>query len=380
MVFPFAGYSLWNADDVEKIKARRNDSTHYLMNASATLSEKLNGFDTSASVKLSILAGLIELGGGSASCLKKQKNTRGECSVQVKCFYKTGYKEMDMNQLRNIRYLDVARTGHNNTATHFVTKIQYGAGAIFTFTKQFQSGEEEWQVKAKAELETCGKTIKGVLNGSYEGNYRNSSSSSQIQCEFKSFGLSLSEASPTTYDEAVKFAGNFGRMAQQSMARHGGEALGVPCTVWLHPLVTLEGCANAPKLHCDFTINQAMKWIKFFEDCDEFERKLDVPLPIPSLPKGNKDLEKMHRIYAKTRWPEKKKECREKTELVTRLRSDGLTELREMIVKIRSGLITFDHFNQMTSSITKRLDSVGGWIADEEEFFRFIMHLRYLGA
>jgi hypothetical protein len=93
----------------------------------------------SASVKLSIISGLIELGGGSASYLKKQKNTRGECSVQVKCFYKTGYKEMSMDQLTQISYLDVARTGHNNRATHFVMKIQYGAGAIFTFKKQFQS-------------------------------------------------------------------------------------------------------------------------------------------------------------------------------------------------------------------------------------------------
>jgi hypothetical protein len=109
------------------------------MNASATLSETLNGFDMSASVKLSIISGLIELGGGSASYLKKQKNTRGECSVQVKCFYKTGYKEMSMDQLTQISYLDVARTGHNNRATHFVMKIQYGAGAIFTFKKQFQS-------------------------------------------------------------------------------------------------------------------------------------------------------------------------------------------------------------------------------------------------
>ncbi|XP_046654420.1 uncharacterized protein LOC124347582 isoform X3 [Daphnia pulicaria] len=350
------------------------------MNASATLSETLNGFDMSASVKLSIISGLIELGGGSASYLKKQKNTRGECSVQVKCFYKTGYKEMSMDQLTQISYLDVARTGHNNRATHFVMKIQYGAGAIFTFTKQFQSGEEEWQAKAKAELNICGKTITSLLDGSLAGNYRNSSSSSQIQCEFKSYGFSLTEASPTTYDEALKFASNFGRMAHQSMARHGGEALGVPCIVWLHPLVALPGCANAPKLHCDFTLDQACKWIKFFEDCDEFERKLNVPLPIPSLPKGNKDLEKMYRIQANIRWPEKKKECREKTELVTRLRSDGLTELREMIVQIRSGLITFDHFNQKTSSITKPLDSVAGWIANEVEFFRFIMHLRYLGA
>ncbi len=371
---------MWNDDDLKKIEIRRNDGTNYLMNASDTLSEKLNGFDMSASVKLGIMSGLIELGGGSAAYLTKQKYTRGECSVQVKCFYKTGYKEMGMDQLTNIRYPDVARTGHNNTATHFVMKIQYGAGAIFTFTKQFESRVEEEQVKAKAELNICGQKILSVLDGSVEGNYRNYSSNSQIKCEFKSFGLSLREALPTTFNEAVRFAGNFGRMAHQSMARHRGEALGIPCIVWLKPLVALPGCANAPKLHCDFTPDQACKLIKFFEDCDKLKRDLAMKLvsipiearrfgierrereaasvfsflvPSFSFPFRLVDLTDHAEIEAQVN------KCKREIQSVNGFRSKSTQKLREVLVEIRSGTITSPliYLEQVTQSLANHLDA-----------------------
>ncbi len=319
------------------------------MNASDTLSEKFSGVKMSASVQLSVLSGLIKLGGGSAAYLKKEINTVGECSVQVKCFYKTGYKEMGMDQLTNIRYPDVARTGHNNTATHFVMKIQYGAGAIFTFTKQFESSQEEEEVNAKAELQICGQKILSVLDGSVEGNYRNYSGNSQIKCEFKSFGLSLREALPTTYDEAVQFASDFGGMAHRSMARQGGEALGIPCIVWLYPLVSLEECPDAPRLYYDFTLHQTSVWIKFLEDCDSL---IEKKFYLPSLFWGLK-METTEEF--EWRW-------RLKKEFINQLRSLSTAELREMIVKIRSGLIPIDCFNNKMSCIELHLGSVSKWI------------------
>lgn len=48
----------------------------------------------------------------------------------------------------------------------------------------------------------------------------------------------------------------------------------MPCTVWLRPLVLLPGCADAPKLHCDFNSEQASQWIKILEECDATEIEL----------------------------------------------------------------------------------------------------------
>jgi hypothetical protein len=375
---------LWKVDDLKKIEVHRNDSTVYSINASDTLSEKFKGLNTSASVKLSILSELIDLQ-QSAETLMKTNRTVGECSVQVRCLHKTGYKEMDMDQLTNIRYSEVARTGHNNTATHFVMKIQYGA----TFTKQFQSSEDE--MKVKDEIDICGKTIKSVLNGSFEGNYRNFASSSQIHCDFQSFGLSLSEALPTTYDEALKFAGSFARTAKKSFARHGGEALGVPCTVWLHPLVSLPGCANAPKLHWDFTLDQACQWVEFFEDCDTFELKmLKLKLKFALIIKRHaiiRDVVTLCWLSGPPIWPllyllgisidispgifgmeETKQKVHDvldrKIEFVAQLRSESKTKLREMLVEIRSGTKTFEYFRQQTKLFTSRIDGLGELLAD----------------
>ncbi len=380
--FPFpTGYSLWKADDLKKIEVHRNDSTDYSINKSNSLSEKFKKLDTSASVQLSILSELVKLK-GSAETAMIRNSTVSECSVQVKCFYKTGYKEMDMDQLTNIAYLDVAKTGNNNTATHFVTKIQYGAGAIFTFTKQFQSSEDE--MKVKDEIDICGTNIQSVLNGSFEENYRHISNSSQIKCEFKSFGLSLSEALPTTYGEAPRFAGIFARTAQQSFARHGGEALGIPCIVWLHPLVTLPGCAKAPKLHWDFTPDQACRWVKFFEDCDMLELNL-LKLKRLQFEFKLKKLALIRKIYfiyffllseafvfsffLRNFEKENKNHyvLDRKIEFVTQLRSESKTKLKEMLVEIRSGTKTFEYFQKQTQFFTSRLDGLSELVAEKNQ-------------
>ena len=181
---------------MKKIEPRRNDGTPFFtMNASDTLSGKLSGLECNASVQLSIYSGLIEMK-GSLKYLKENKSTRRQSSVQVRCLYKTAIKEMGMDQLTNIRYPEVARTGHNDTATHFVMKIQYGAGAIFNFTCEFQSEEEE--EKFKAEVEIFGKKILSILNGNVGWHNRSFTWNRQIRCEFHSFGLSLTEACPTT--------------------------------------------------------------------------------------------------------------------------------------------------------------------------------------
>jgi hypothetical protein len=300
----------------------------------------------------------------------QSKSTRGESSVQVKYFYKTGYKEMSMDQLTNIRYLDVAMTGNNNAATHFVIKIQYGAGAIFTFTKKCKSREEEG--KDKSELKHCGEEIKSALAGKSSHNdetHRNASSShSRIKCEFKCFGLSLCEANPTTFDEAVKFASNFRKIVHKSITLQEGEKLGVPCTVWLRPLVLLPECADAPKLHCDFNSEQASQWIKILEDCDATEIELKNALertnkivydivvawilgwPLYLLTIGRLSLSENVRNM--------RNDVGQKLEYVTKFRSESKTTLRKMIVEVRSGVKTIQDFNQKTNLFAGSLDDI----------------------
>ncbi len=345
------------------------------MNILDTLSEKLSGVNMSASVQLSLMSELIDVKRSTEyEFVTQSKSTRGESSVQVKCFYKTGYKEMGMDQLTKIGYPDVARTGNNSTATHVVMKIQYGAGAIFTFTKQFQSSEEEWQVKSKTKiaLESCGEKIKLALEGksSFQGNYRNSSSNSQIKCEFKSFGLSLGEANPTTFDEAIKFASNFRHIVHKSITVQEGEPLGVPCIVWLHPLVSLPGCAEAPKLHCEFNPDQAIEWVKILGDCDKIEKGLEGHVRL-----SNNIffcflfliLRMVFYVFGKKYRSNEEigNDLRRKIALVKEFRLECKTKLREMIVDVRSGNQTIEDFNRQTRLFAERLDELRGQMPRE---------------
>lgn len=344
-----SGYTLWDENDLD-IKAIRNDGTPlYSVNASNNLSEKLKVLDVDVSVQLSILSGLIKFD-ASVEYKEENRSSSQECSVQVRCLYKTAYKEMGMKQLMNIRYPDVARTGHNNSATHFVTKIQYGAGAIFTFKKQFQSTKEEESFNL--ELNILGENITKIIasgNGNFRRNCRdiNSISYDRITCEFHSFGLSLNEACPTTYEEALKFAANFSKVAHQSMAKDvNGEAIGVPCTVWLQPLVTLPGCANAPKLHCDFsTLKQSAEcireWASFLELYVDIER----------------DIEEMMKITDRVFFVDSSQKIRRNQALLiekdfTKLRCE-IKKLKDMIVDVRSGRASIRSFNKQIILIIK---------------------------
>jgi hypothetical protein len=64
---------------------------------------------------------MIELS-RSANYLNKAKNTHGE-SLHVRCQYRTAVREITTGQKEEsqIHYPDIARKGHNGTATHIVT-------------------------------------------------------------------------------------------------------------------------------------------------------------------------------------------------------------------------------------------------------------------
>jgi hypothetical protein len=55
LFFSSSGCSLWNTDDLNKIKTRRNDTPDYVMNTLDKLSEKLSGVHMSAPVQLSLI-------------------------------------------------------------------------------------------------------------------------------------------------------------------------------------------------------------------------------------------------------------------------------------------------------------------------------------
>jgi hypothetical protein len=148
-----SGYTLWKDEDLQSINTTRNEGKSFSMIASDKLTEKFGNLDVNGSLKISVLLGMVEPK-GSAVYLNQKKSHFRESSTHVICQYRTAIKELTMNQLDEgkIRFPDIARTGNNGTATHVVTKIQYGANVTFTFTKRFESDEDEQKVSGELNI------------------------------------------------------------------------------------------------------------------------------------------------------------------------------------------------------------------------------------
>jgi hypothetical protein len=115
-----------------------------------------------------------------------------------------------------------------------VIKIQHDVDATFNFTKHLEE---------KISLNICAENLLKILSGSADADGSISEIKSgnelNIQCHFESdLLLPCNVKAPTTYREAMEFAKNFTQILSDSISKDTrNQPVGVPCVVWLHPLV-----------------------------------------------------------------------------------------------------------------------------------------------
>lgn len=324
------GFSLWNKPELAAphLNVTRQNRTSYVLVASDKLSEKLEKLELNGSLQLSIIFGLIKLT-GSASFLNEKKNTHRESSIHVRCHHGTLVKSLTMDHLGKdkITHLALAKSGANNLATHVVTQIQYGANATFTFRKRINQREDK--KSTKGQLELCGNDLIKVLGGSVAGQGGNVDlvidNDTGIECQFEGdFKIPPDFNTPTTYEEAIKFAGRFNHVLSQSITKDtadGNEPLGLPCIVTLYPLVKLPGAEDAPFLKNQINDILASQWVRLLEAYEEIEEKIEDLLGDSLGSKIRPFRKKLERFR----------------EQFTSFRTDLLLKLKEVLVKIRSG-------------------------------------------
>ena len=272
---------------------------------------------------------------GSAEYLTKKKTTFHESSVYVRCYCNTLIKQVPSSQLEDskLSYPNIAKIGKNSAAaTHVVSQIQYGSESTFTLTKRFKDANEEQ--KANDQLAVYGSNLLDVLKGNV---MTSNGTKSDVECHFKTdFQLAKNVKAPTTYEEAIKFAGKFTQFLCDSMAKGddggtaGNEPLGVPCIVWLCPLVSLPGSDGAPALKYEINRTLASECVRYAQDYDEVEDKLNYMLKDPLVTKLNPFHEKL-------------KDFRQQ---FTSFREDLNKRLRELLLNIRCGQDTVPSFKK----------------------------------
>ncbi|XP_057379369.1 LOW QUALITY PROTEIN: neoverrucotoxin subunit alpha-like [Daphnia carinata] len=325
------GFSLWDRSELEAryLNVICQNRTSFVLIASDKLSEKLQKLKVNGALQLSILYGLIKLN-GSASFLNEKKKTHRESSIHVRCHHGTLVKSLTMHHLGEgkITHLDVAKSGANNLATHVVTQIQYGADATFTFRKRINQSEDKQS--ANGMLEICGNALIQVLGRSLGGQCEgekvdlDSGNETGIECKFEGdFKIPRDRNTPTTYEEAIQFAGQFSNFLPEWIAKDtagGNEPLGLPCIVTLCPLVKLPGAEDAPILKHQINDIQASQCVRVMENYEEIEEKIEDLLddPLSSIRPFRRKLEFFRDQF-------------------TSFRTDLMLKLKDVVVKIRSG-------------------------------------------
>ncbi|KAI9559909.1 hypothetical protein GHT06_013916 [Daphnia sinensis] len=306
-------------DALGAFKTTCNESVDYSLIPSDKLSEKLNDVGVKGLLQISILADPME-NQGSLQYLKKNKNEFHESTVHVRCHYRTATKEFTSGQLdeAKIRYLLVAPT----TATHVITKIQYGAEATFTLTKRLDETDDEHE--ANSLLKACAKNLIDILRGNEEC----VPDSTNVECRLE--GDFLLPKTFTTYEETKQFAKNFTHVLSNSIKVVGNEPpLGTPCIAWLYPLASMHENALQNET------SDVLECVQQIENYDEVEAKLDYLLNDPLAKKLNPFYEKLRHFQRH----------------FTLFRNDHKIELKEMVVNLRSGLVQIDNLNQLVQRI-----------------------------
>ncbi|XP_052445520.1 cytolytic toxin-alpha-like [Carassius gibelio] len=255
------GLTLWDKKSLEEnVATHRQVQTNLKFSSSDSLSTKSSLLDISASLKASFLAGLVEVG-GSGKFLHDTKSSQQQSRVTMYYSETTRYEQLTMSQLGKITHPEVF---DQQTATHVVTAVLYGAQAIMVFDRMFS--EEENKQEIEGEMDAMVRSIPSFSitgDGSVNMKDHNKTMSEKITCTF--YGDFSLDQDPTTYREAIKTYKNL-----PTLLRNNPDDV-VPIKVWLYPLHLLD--SKAAQIKREITTSLISDIESLMEELGEAEKK-----------------------------------------------------------------------------------------------------------
>nr|XP_015215173.1 PREDICTED: verrucotoxin subunit beta-like [Lepisosteus oculatus]XP_015215174.1 PREDICTED: verrucotoxin subunit beta-like [Lepisosteus oculatus] len=226
------GVTLWELNKIkESIDVRSQRNSNFQVITSDSIEEKTSSLDVSASLKVSVLGGMISVQ-GSAGFLNDNKSSKHQARITLHYRTTTKFEQLTMNQLgqQNIAFKEVFDQG---TATHVVTGVLYGAQAFFVFDREISSDETKQGVQGSMEgaIKMMG-LIGGEVKGSVNVNTKTDKTVDQIKCTF--YGDFKLTSNPVTFQEAIQVYSKLPNLLGPE------EEHAVPIKVWLYPLKLLN--------------------------------------------------------------------------------------------------------------------------------------------
>uniref|UniRef100_A0A671Y345 B30.2/SPRY domain-containing protein n=1 Tax=Sparus aurata TaxID=8175 RepID=A0A671Y345_SPAAU len=256
--------------------------SNFEVSASDSIESKSSLMDIEASLKASFLCGLIEVG-GSAKYLNDKKKFKNQS--RVTCRYKatTNLKQLSVTQLEtmiNQEKDSIKRT----TATHVVSKILYGADALFVFDSEKLEASSVQDIQGHMEA-----VIKKIPTFNIEGKVdiklteEEKDLTNKFSCKF--YGDLILERNPATFEDAVKTYAELPKLLGEK-----GEK-SVPVTVWMTPLKVFD--TTAAELKREISAGLVWKVQDALEDLKEMEMRCEDSLHdklIENFPQIKKEL------------------------------------------------------------------------------------------
>ncbi|XP_048825985.1 uncharacterized protein LOC125704463 isoform X2 [Brienomyrus brachyistius] len=255
------GITLWDHEDLQKNTDERNQhNTEFDIIASDSVEDKAWALDVDASLKVSFLGGLVEVG-GSAKYLNDTKDSKKQARVTLKYKTTTKFMQLSMSHLRrgNVKHPYVFDQG---IATHVVTAVLYGAQAFFIFDQEVSETEDQQNIKGNLQV-----TIKKIPKLSVEGEASleltdtDRATAEKLSCKF--YGDFALKQTPVSYQDAVKIYTTLPGL----LGEKGENA--VPVRVWLLPLEILD--SSAARLVRQISVSLVNQAQRVIEDFNEIE-------------------------------------------------------------------------------------------------------------
>ncbi|XP_051715876.1 verrucotoxin subunit beta-like isoform X8 [Ctenopharyngodon idella] len=257
------GITLWDPEKLQQsLRVRPQINTYFKVTASDSIQDKSNLMNIDGSLKLSVLGGLVSVS-GTAKYLNDTKKSFRQQRLTLHYHSTCRYEELTMNRVvpENIVHREVL---DNDTATHVVTAVLYGADACFVFDREVSSDEKLNTVEgeAKVALEKL-KFISVDANINLKMNDTQKNAVQKFTCTF--YGDFQLPSNPTSFEDALKVFSDLPKLLGEK------KELAVPLRVWLYPLDKL--LSRASKLQKDISMDLILDTESVIESLNTTEMK-----------------------------------------------------------------------------------------------------------
>ncbi|XP_067291856.1 stonustoxin subunit beta-like [Pseudorasbora parva] len=257
------GITLWDQEKLQQsLRVRPQINTDFKVTASDSIEDKSSLLNINGSLKLSVLGGLVNVS-GAAKYLKDTKKSFKQQRLTLHYHSTCRFEHLTMNHLASEKIVH-HEVLDNDTATHVVTAVLYGADACFVFDREVSSDEEISTVEgeAKVALEKL-KIISVDVNVNLKMDDTQKNAVQKFTCTF--YGDFQLPSNPTSFEDALKVFSDLPNLLGEK------KELAVPLRVWLYPLDKLH--TRASKLQKDISMDLILETESMIESLSTNEMK-----------------------------------------------------------------------------------------------------------